>query len=106
MSDNTLEDLRNHIEHLTGNRPHHATGEAKLRQMIADLENGDVPASEPESKQSAQETPHRKVPLIPVVVRRDFWDEKEVRQPAGTIIEVPVEEAMDGVERGHFSRVR
>ena len=37
---------------------------------------------------------------------RDFWDADGVRHRKGTVIEVSVEEALDGVESGALSRVR
>lgn len=43
---------------------------------------------------------------IKCVIERDFWDENEVRHPAGTIVDVPIEAAMDGVESGALSRFK
>lgn len=44
--------------------------------------------------------------LIPVVVKRDFWDREGARHRKGTIVEVTVEAALDGVESGALSRVK
>jgi hypothetical protein len=44
--------------------------------------------------------------LIPVHVNRDFWDENGERVRKGTIVEVAVEVALDGVENGSLSRVK
>ena len=44
--------------------------------------------------------------LIPVKINRDFWDADGVRHSAGTLVEVPVDQAFDGVESGVLSRVR
>src|SRR5690554_5773884 len=44
--------------------------------------------------------------LIPVAVRRDFWDENGDRHRKGTVVDVSVEAALDGVESGALSRVR
>jgi hypothetical protein len=44
--------------------------------------------------------------LIRCIVQRDRWDEKGQRIPAGTEIDVPVEEAMDGVESGALVRAK
>lgn len=44
--------------------------------------------------------------LIPVRIERDFWDADGKRHRKGTIVEVPVETALDGVETGALSRVK
>ena len=44
--------------------------------------------------------------LIPVVIKRDVWDADGKRHRKGTIIELPVDAAMDGVESGALSRVK
>jgi len=49
--------------------------------------------------------------LIKVRVLRDYWvaateDNLEGRVRAGTIVDVPVEAAMDGVEGGMLERVK
>lgn len=44
--------------------------------------------------------------LIPVRILRDFWDADGVRHHKGTVVEVPVDAALDGVESGALSRVK
>lgn len=44
--------------------------------------------------------------LIAVQVRRDFWDQTGTRHRKGTVVEVSVDAALDGVEVGALSRVR
>ena len=44
--------------------------------------------------------------LIAVHVNRDYWDENGERTRKGSIVEVSVEAALDGVEVGALSRVR
>ena len=44
--------------------------------------------------------------LIPVRINRDFWDADGTRHRKGTVVEVPVEAALDGVETGALSRVK
>lgn len=44
--------------------------------------------------------------LVAVSVRRDFWDQSGERHRKGTVVEVSVEAALDGVEVGALSRVR
>ena len=44
--------------------------------------------------------------MIRCRIMRDYWDEDGVRQRAGQEIDVPAEEAMDGVETGALSRVK
>lgn len=51
------------------------------------------------------ETP-AKEKLIPVRINRDFWDSEGTRHRKGTVVEVPVEAALDGVESGALSRVK
>lgn len=42
--------------------------------------------------------------MIEVVVMRDVWDEQGNRHNAGSTMTVSVEDAMDGVEAGTYSR--
>lgn len=44
--------------------------------------------------------------LIPVQIKRDFWDADGKRHRKGTVVEVPVEAALDGVESGALARVK
>ena len=44
--------------------------------------------------------------MIDVEIVRDFWDEQERRHPAGTIVSVPVEAALEGIEKGALRRAR
>jgi hypothetical protein len=44
--------------------------------------------------------------LIPVRVNRDFWDDKGERFRKGSVVEVSVDAALNGVESGAFSRVK
>lgn len=55
---------------------------------------------------SDEKKPAEKVKLIPVRIERDFWDAEGNRHRKGTIVEVPVEAALDGVESGALSRVK
>lgn len=50
--------------------------------------------------------PAAKERLIPVRIMRDFWDEKGTRHRKGTVVEVPVDAALEGVESGALSRVK
>lgn len=43
---------------------------------------------------------------VTCVVVRDFWVTADDRKRAGTIVELPVEEAMDKVEAGIVSRYK
>lgn len=51
---------------------------------------------------SADETPA----TIDCVVKRAWWDKSGERHNVGDVVPVPVEDAMDGVERGYFARHR
>jgi hypothetical protein len=44
--------------------------------------------------------------MVEVVIKRDFWDKDGVRHAAGTIVSVPVDAAMEGIESGALGRVR
>lgn len=44
--------------------------------------------------------------LIPVRIERDFWDAEGKRHRKGTVVEVPVDAALEGVESGALSRVK
>lgn len=50
------------------------------------------------------------VPLVQVVINRDFWKEDEtgevIRYRAGTVVEVPVEAAFEGIETGALGRIK
>lgn len=61
------------------------------------------PAKQPKAAAQVAKTD---AALIPVQVRRDFWDENGERHRKGTIVEVSVNAALDGVETGALSRVR
>ena len=43
---------------------------------------------------------------VACTIMRDRWDENCVRIPAGTVVEVSVEVAMDGIENGTLERVK
>jgi hypothetical protein len=45
-------------------------------------------------------------PMIDVEILRDFWDADGERHPAGTVISIPVEAAVDGAEKGALRRAR
>jgi len=47
----------------------------------------------------------KKTPTVSVIVARDYWDENEVRVCSGTVVELPVDAAMEGVESGAFKRI-
>lgn len=53
-----------------------------------------------------QDTEKPNVNLVEVEIKRDFWDEEGERQRAGTIIKVPVEVALEGIESGALARVK
>ena len=40
------------------------------------------------------------------MIMRDRWDENAVRIAAGTVVEVSVDDAMDGIENGTLERVK
>lgn len=43
---------------------------------------------------------------VPVRIKRDIWDAEGERHRKGTVIELPVEAAMDAIEAGAVSRVK
>lgn len=44
--------------------------------------------------------------LIKCTIKRDRWDEDGVRHRKGSIVELPVEAAMDAIEAGAVARVK
>ena len=50
--------------------------------------------------------PEGKEKLVAVRILRDMWDADGKRHPKGSVIEVPAEAAMDGIETGALSRVK
>lgn len=44
--------------------------------------------------------------MIEVEIARDWWDKDGVRHPAGTVVSVPIEAALDGVESGALRRAK
>ena len=44
--------------------------------------------------------------LVKVTILRDFWDAEGIRQIAGSVVDIPAEAAMDGIESGMLSRVK
>lgn len=45
-------------------------------------------------------------PTVAVQIKRDVWDGDGNRHRKGTIVEMPMEEAMDAIEAGSVSRVK
>lgn len=45
-------------------------------------------------------------PMIDVEILRDFWDDDGVRHPAGTVVSIPVEAAVDGAANGSLRRAK
>ena len=45
-------------------------------------------------------------PKVEVVLAVDFWPEEDVRVAAGTVVFVPVDAAMDMVEKGIAKRAK
>lgn len=41
---------------------------------------------------------------VTVYLARDCWLEADVRTPAGSPVDLPAEEAMDGIESGLYTR--
>lgn len=47
-----------------------------------------------------------KTQTVQVEIVRDFWDAEGNRREAGTLIEVPVEAALEGIESGALRRAQ
>lgn len=60
----------------------------------------------PAAAQAQDEKPKSGEKLIPVSIKRDIWDDEGTRHRKGTVIELPVEAAMDAVESGAATRVK
>lgn len=61
---------------------------------------GSTPQGAPRAKKA------EKAQTVSVRINRDFWDAKGERHRKGTVIDVSVEEALDGAETGALSRVK
>lgn len=59
-----------------------------------------------ETPDNEQEAPTAPVHTIKCEILRDTWDKDGKRHPKGTLVDIPVEAAMDGVEQGHWKRAR
>lgn len=44
--------------------------------------------------------------MVPVRVKRDFWDSKGVRIRKGQVVEVTVDAALDGVKSGALDHIK
>lgn len=104
--------LRAHYKAATGKNASNGWDAAELQKRIETA--GVQPTKPAKQKKPADPLDHddngRKggaaPALIPVQVRRDFWDQNGDRHRKGTVVEVSVEAALDGVEVGALSRVR
>lgn len=100
------------IAELTDDQVLQLNDELDLRDSIL---NGDwrsqaksLMARDPDDNAESNDAPPEapKAQTIPVRIKRDIWDEDGKRHRKGTIIELPVEAAMDGVESGAVTRVK
>lgn len=96
--------LRAHYQAATGKNAFNGWDAAELQKRIeAAGVQPDKPKKQPKPAAPAEQPAPA---LIPVQVRRDFWDQNGDRHRKGTVVEVSVEAALDGVEVGALSRVR
>lgn len=97
------------IAELTDDQILQLNEDLELRNAIID---GDWRAKAKElsgsSPQPKAEKPKKaeKAQTVSVRINRDFWDSKGERHRKGTVIDVSVEEALDGAETGALSRVK
>lgn len=105
--------LRADYAELVGKPPFNGWGAEELQKRIdaalSDQPSGNDGAAD-ESAGAQDTAPKGKAKraekLIPVRINRDFWDAEGNRHRKGTVVEVPVEAALDGVETGALSRVK
>lgn len=96
-----MDDLKKQAEEL-GIDVDKRWGEARLQQEIDKALDAPTDAPEP-AKAKAAPAPEK---LVAVHINRDTWDTDGTRHPKGTIIEVSVETAMDGIETGALTRAK
>jgi len=66
-----------------------------------------APATTTAPQQDANTARKKTAPqLIEVSIKRDFWDADGERHVAGTIVSVPIEAALEGIETGALARVK
>jgi hypothetical protein len=86
------EDLKKQAEEL-GIKIDGRWSDDRIRQEIDSVLAGD--SEKPASVQT-----------VAVTIKRDIWDGDGNRHRKGTIVDMPVEEAMDAIEAGSVSRVK
>lgn len=89
-----LERLRAEYSELTGKRFYHGWDEDELQRKI------DESLERPSEK---IEPPTQK---LTVKINRDYWDENGERHCSGDVVDLPLEQAIDGIESGALSRVK
>lgn len=80
-------------------------GETGMQAGEAEPLSSDEPEDEG-GVASPDEVEPAPLPTIAVTVLRDVWDAEGERHRAGTVRHVSVEDAMDGIESGIYSRVK
>jgi|SRR5690606_2434911 len=109
MSD--INKLRDDYKEVTGKNAFNGWSAEELQAKIDDALAGPsapkegatqekAPAAKPKSEpKSARQT-------VAVVIKRCIWDGDGNRHRKGTIVDMPIEEAMDAIEAGSVSRVK
>lgn len=98
-----MDDLKKQAEEL-GIEVDGRWGEDRLKQEIDAALAG--PAAPTEQDAAKPNSVSAKPYTVSVKVLRDFWDENGNRVGKGTIVDVSVDAALDGVESGALARVK
>lgn len=117
MSDDITK-LRNDYKEVTSKNAFNGWDAEELQKRIDEALAGPTPpktgegtdpdlapaAEKPAAKPKAAAKPA--IQTVTVTIKRDVWDGDGNRHRKGTIVDMPVEDAMDAIENGSVSRVK
>lgn len=103
--------LRETYREVIGKNAFNGWDAVELQKRIDAVRPGTAPGRDPldhdgDGKKGGSKPKAKAPALIAVQVRRDFWDQTGTRHRKGSVVEVSVDAALDGVEVGALSRVR
>lgn len=94
--------LRADYKELTGKNAFNGWGADEIQKKIDEALSGGGSNGENAGASEDKAT----VPTVSVQIKRDIWDGDGNRHRKGTIVDMPMDEAMDAVEAGSVSRVK
>jgi hypothetical protein len=96
-----LNKLRADYKELLGKNAFNGWDAPEIQKRIDEALNGNV-----QDDQAPYNEAPKAVQTVAVTIKRDIWDGDGNRHRKGTIVDMPVEEAMDAIEAGSVSRVK